>query len=154
MRARAIVRAVWRQDAHLARRLRQTTSLGEKHLALCPDESVSLLAPEGFDSDCRLLHAAWRERQRAAAAARLREGARLRPGAEGPDKWQLLKLQWAAQRRAMLWAPFRRRLVIAGVCLEGNGHCASIERGPVRVFDALRSYWKPHFTDQPVDMDS
>eukprot|EP00959_Pyramimonas_sp_CCMP1952_P165706 3463444-Pyramimonas_sp.AAC.1 len=54
----------------------------------------------------------------------------------------------------MLWAPFRRRLVLAGVRLESTGHSASIERDPVCVFDALRSHWNPHFTDQPVDMDA
>eukprot|EP00959_Pyramimonas_sp_CCMP1952_P010046 209666-Pyramimonas_sp.AAC.2 len=54
----------------------------------------------------------------------------------------------------MLWAPFRRRLVLAGVRLGCSGHGASIERGPVCVSDALRTYWKPHFTDQPVDADA
>eukprot|EP00959_Pyramimonas_sp_CCMP1952_P010045 209666-Pyramimonas_sp.AAC.1 len=84
---RAIARAVWRPDAHLARRLISSTALGEKHLIVSPAEVVSLIAAEDFERGCRLLHAAWHGRQRAAAAARLGEEARLRPGAEGPGKW-------------------------------------------------------------------
>ena len=149
--ARAVARAIWRQDRALAQKLQDTTEFGRHHLQLNEDGSIALADPEHFEQTCRLLHAAWHERQQRAAAQRLHEEARLRPGGDGQSVLQLRKLQRTSQRRALLWVPYRRRLILAGVRMDAEGHSTSAERDPMVIMDSLRRHWGPIFTDQPID---
>eukprot|EP00959_Pyramimonas_sp_CCMP1952_P335337 7021614-Pyramimonas_sp.AAC.1 len=63
-------------------------------------------------------------------------------------------MQRAAQRRALLWIPYRRRLVLKGLRMDGEGHQAGTERHPNMIMDGLRQHWQPTFTDRPVDINA
>eukprot|EP00959_Pyramimonas_sp_CCMP1952_P464389 9486519-Pyramimonas_sp.AAC.1 len=81
---RAIARAIWRQDVHLAHKLIHSTAMGRLHLTIDGDNRVLLVNPPAFERECMDLHLAWHEHQQAAAAARLREHAQLQLDAGDP----------------------------------------------------------------------
>eukprot|EP00959_Pyramimonas_sp_CCMP1952_P342399 7173540-Pyramimonas_sp.AAC.1 len=53
------------------------------------------------------------------------------------------KMQERSLRRALLWRPKQRRLVLKGVRVAQTGHRSDVARGPVPIANALKEYWQP-----------
>eukprot|EP00959_Pyramimonas_sp_CCMP1952_P222393 4649253-Pyramimonas_sp.AAC.1 len=104
--ARSISRAVWRQDLQLARRVASTTELGAQYLNIV-NGTVTIRDPIACASIAAQLHRDFGARQLSLAqqAAQRPQG---QDGAMHPARFR--RVQRTSQRRALLWAPWKRRL--------------------------------------------
>ena len=144
---RSISRAVWRQDVQLARRVQSTTELGAKFLIIA-NGAITLSDDAEFAMLSSALHRHHEARQRSLAqqAAQLPTG---QPGAMGPER--LRQVLRSSQRRALLWAPWKRRLVLQGIKPTGPQGPQPVARESCAMVDALRSHWQPVFADKFAD---
>eukprot|EP00959_Pyramimonas_sp_CCMP1952_P279330 5840193-Pyramimonas_sp.AAC.1 len=111
----SIARCVWPQDARLASRLVATTQLGRKYLMISETDDeltprITLTDQQDFEHYTGMLNIAWAERQQAQAAERLQRRHQHGVGEQRLSASSARKIARAAQRRAMMWAPQRRRL--------------------------------------------
>ncbi|CAK0907827.1 unnamed protein product, partial [Prorocentrum cordatum] len=143
---RAIARACWRQDARVACLLRNSTDLGALHIDVV-DGTVVLSDPQEFARVARVANETEQVRIREAAARRAREAwAANQPlAAEG-----LRRAERVAVRRDLAWAPFRRRVVLAGIRIDDSSAGDQVASDSQTMLDAIRGHWGPIFMKPPA----
>ncbi|CAK0845883.1 unnamed protein product [Prorocentrum cordatum] len=106
---------------------------------------VRLVDATSFEHEYHDLNRRWHERQVQLAAWRVKQN-------ESPERADVLqRLEALARRRAALWAPFRKRLVLNGLQLHSGGPDGPVARQPGGIADALLKYWAPVFLGAECD---
>ena len=143
MVARSIARAVYRQDARMARALRAHHPWTRVVLLVSAGGEVSLADPAKFNA----MHAGLQQQEARRRKERLEKEAEdaICPG----RRQRALGRKSAAGRRAQLWNPFRRRKFLACVtsATEGSGATEPSAVGPAGNLEALTQYWRPVFEE-------
>eukprot|EP00959_Pyramimonas_sp_CCMP1952_P245858 5138542-Pyramimonas_sp.AAC.1 len=105
MAFRSIARAIWRQDVRAASRMQQDSGHGRKFSQIAC-KKVVLQREEEFRNEVLNQNAARHEKMQDEAASRARSNPR------EATHWG--KMQDRPLRRALLWRPRQRRLVLKG----------------------------------------